>query len=84
GGMLTNYKTVRQYIKRLAQLEKMREDATLESLTKKEMLQNNRTIEKLEKVLGGIKEMFGLPDANVVIDCNKDHISIQESQKLCI
>ncbi|MDE4992552.1 30S ribosomal protein S2, partial [Francisella tularensis] len=48
GGMLTNYKTVRQSINRLAQLEKMREDGTLESLNKKEMLQNIRTIEKLE------------------------------------
>lgn len=84
GGMLTNYKTVRQSIKRLAQLEKMREDGTLESLTKKEMLQNLRTIEKLEKVLGGIKEMGGIPDAIVVIDSNKEHIAIQEAKKLGI
>lgn len=62
----------------------MREDGTLESLTKKEMLQNIRTIEKLEKVLGGIKEMGGLPDAIVVIDSNKEYIAIQEAQKLGI
>ncbi|MDE4988522.1 30S ribosomal protein S2, partial [Francisella tularensis] len=67
GGMLTNYKTFRQSIKRLAQLEKRREDGTLESLTKKEMLQNIRTSEKFEKGLGGIKEMGGLPDAIGVI-----------------
>lgn len=84
GGMLTNYKTVKQSIKRLAQLEKMRDDGTFESLTKKETLQNMRTIEKLEKVLGGIKEMGGIPDAIVVIDSNKEHIAIQEAQKLGI
>ena len=84
GGMLTNYKTVRQSIKRLAQLGKMKEDGTFESLTKKEMLQNLRTIEKLEKVLGGIKEMGGIPDAIVVIDSNKEHIAIQEAKKLGI
>jgi small subunit ribosomal protein S2 len=84
GGMLTNYKTVKQSIKRLAQLEKMRDDGSFESLTKKEMLQNTRTIAKLEKVLGGIKEMGGIPDAIVVIDSNKEHIAIQEAQKLGI
>jgi small subunit ribosomal protein S2 len=84
GGMLTNYKTVKQSIKRLAQLEKMRDDGIFESLTKKEMLQNTRTIAKLEKVLGGIKEMGGIPDAIVVIDSNKEHIAIQEAQKLGI
>ena len=84
GGMLTNYKTVRQSIKRLAQLEKMRDDGSFSSLTKKEMLQNMRTIAKLDKVLGGIKEMGGIPDAIVVIDSNKEHIAIQEAQKLGI
>ena len=84
GGMLTNYKTVKQSIKRLAQLEKMRDDGSFESLTKKEMLQNTRTIAKLEKVLGGIKEMGGIPDAIIVIDSNKEHIAIQEAQKLGI
>ncbi|GAB4221761.1 MAG: 30S ribosomal protein S2 [Francisella sp.] len=84
GGMLTNYKTVRQSIKRLANLEKMRDEGVLESLTKKEMLQNIRTIEKLERVLGGIKEMGGLPDVIFVIDSNKEHIAIKEAQKLGI
>ncbi len=84
GGMLTNYKTVKQSIRRLSQLEKMRDDGTFESLTKKETLQNTRTIAKLEKVLGGIKEMGGIPDAIVVIDSNKEHIAIQEAQKLGI
>ena len=84
GGMLTNYKTVKQSIKRLDQLEKMKEDGSLESLTKKEMLQNLRTIDKLEKVLGGIKEMGGIPDAIVVIDSNRESIAIQEAKKLGI
>ena len=84
GGMLTNYKTVKQSIRRLAQLEKMQEDGTLNSLTKKEMLQNVRTIGKLQKTLGGIKEMGGIPDAIVVIDSNREHIAIQEAQKLGI
>ena len=84
GGMLTNYKTVKQSIKRLDQLEKMKEDGSLESLTKKEMLQNLRSIDKLEKVLGGIKEMGGIPDAIVVIDSNRESIAIQEAKKLGI
>jgi small subunit ribosomal protein S2 len=84
GGMLTNYKTVKQSIKRLAQLEKMREDGSFASLTKKETLTNIRTIGKLDKVLGGIKEMGGIPDAIVVIDSNKEHIAIQEAKKLGI
>ena len=84
GGMLTNYKTVKQSIRRLAQLEKMNEDGSFASLTKKEALTNIRTIGKLDKVLGGIKEMGGIPDAIVVIDSNKEHIAIQEAKKLGI
>lgn len=84
GGMLTNYKTVRQSIKKLAQLEKMKEEGSFGSLTKKETLQNMRIIVKSERVIGGIKEMGGIPDAIVVIDSNKEHIAIQEARKLGI
>ena len=84
GGMLTNYKTVRKSIKRLSSLEKMKEDSKFDLLTKKEALQNLRTINKLEKVLGGIREMGGIPDAIFVIDSNKERIAIQEANKLGI
>lgn len=84
GGMLTNYKTIRQSIKRLRDLEKMREDGTFERLTKKEALQNTREIEKLERALGGIKEMGGIPDAIVIIDSKEEHIAIQEAKRLGI
>ncbi|MFZ9034641.1 MAG: 30S ribosomal protein S2 [Francisellaceae bacterium] len=84
GGMLTNYKTIRQSIKRLRDLEKMREDGTFERLTKKEALQYSREIEKLEKVLGGIKDMGGLPDVVVVIDSKEENIAIEEANRLGI
>ncbi len=84
GGMLTNYKTIRQSIKRLRDLEKMQEEGVFERLTKKEALQNSREIEKLEKTLGGIKEMGGLPDVVVVIDSKEEHIAIEEAKRLGI
>jgi len=84
GGMLTNYKTIRQSIKRLRDLEKMREDGTFDRLSKKEALQNTREIEKLERALGGIKDMGGIPDALVVIDSKEEHIAIQEAKRLGI
>ncbi|WP_444678536.1 30S ribosomal protein S2 [Halomonas sp. E19] len=84
GGMLTNYKTIRQSIKRLRDLETMREDGTFDKLTKKEVLMATREQEKLERSIGGIKEMGGLPDALFVIDVDHERIAINEANKLGI
>jgi small subunit ribosomal protein S2 len=84
GGMLTNYKTIRQSIKRLQELEIQAEDGTFEMLTKKEALQKRRLMDKLERSLGGIKDMGGLPDAMFVIDVMREHIAISEARKLGI
>lgn len=84
GGMLTNYKTIRVSIKRLRELETQRGDGTFEQLTKKERLMREREIEKLEKTIGGIKDMGGLPDALFVIDVDHERIAIQEANKLGI
>ena len=84
GGMLTNWKTVRQSIKRLKDLEAQSQDGTFEKLTKKETLMLNREMEKLEKSLGGIKNMGGLPDALFVIDADHEHIAIREANNLGI
>ncbi len=84
GGMLTNYKTVRQSIKRLLDLERMNEDGSFDSLTKKEALMLHREMEKLERSLGGIKNMGGLPDALFVIDVNHEKIAIAEARRLGI
>ena len=84
GGMLTNYKTIRQSVRRLRDLEVQREDGTFEKLTKKEALMRSRQLEKLERSLGGIKEMGGLPDALFVIDVDHEKIAIQEANKLGI
>ena len=82
GGMLTNYKTIRQSIKRLEELEKQSEDGTFELLTKKEALQRTRMMGKLTASLGGIKEMGGLPDALFVVDVQYERIAINEANKL--
>jgi len=84
GGMLTNYKTIRQSIRRLATLTKMQEDGTLKLLTKREGLTVRRELAKLENSLGGIKSMGGLPDAIFVIDVGNEKISIQEANRLRI
>lgn len=84
GGMLTNYKTIRVSIKRLRELETQRGDGTFDKLTKKERLMREREIEKLEKTIGGIKDMGGLPDALFVIDVDHERIAIQEANKLGI
>jgi small subunit ribosomal protein S2 len=84
GGMLTNYKTVKQSIKRLKELEKMDEDGSLERLSKKEALMRRREMEKLDRSLGGIKDMPGLPDAMFVIDVGHEDIAISEANKLGI
>lgn len=84
GGMLTNYRTVRQSIKRLKELEAMSQDGTFQRITKKEALQMTRELAKLERGLGGIKDMAGLPDALFVIDVGHEHIAVSEAQKLRI
>ncbi|CUR53865.1 30S ribosomal protein S2 [Serratia symbiotica] len=84
GGMLTNWKTVRQSIKRLQDLENQSKDGTFLKLTKKEALIRTRELKKLENSLGGIKNMGGLPDALFVIDANHEHIAIKEANNLGI
>jgi len=84
GGMLTNYKTVKQSIKRLKELEAMSQDGHFERLNKKEVLMRTRELEKLEKSLGGIKDMRGMPDAIFVIDVGNENIAIKEAKKLGI
>ncbi|MCK7595689.1 30S ribosomal protein S2 [Microbulbifer sp. CAU 1566] len=84
GGMLTNYKTIRASIKRFRDLETQSQDGTFEKLTKKEALMRTRTMEKLERSIGGIKDMGGLPDALFVIDVEHERIAIQEANKLGI
>ena len=84
GGTLTNYKTIRQSIRRLTDLETQAEDGTFDMLTKKEGLQRQRLMEKLHRSLGGIKEMGGLPDALFVVDVNHERIAITEANKLGI
>ncbi len=84
GGMLTNWKTVRQSINRLKELEAQSQDGTFEKLTKKEVLLLQREMTKLENSLGGIKDMGGLPDCIFVIDADHEHIAITEARNLGI
>lgn len=84
GGMLTNYKTIRQSVRRLRDLEAQEQDGTFDKLTKKEALMRRRDMEKLERSIGGIKDMAGLPDALFVIDVDHERIAIQEANKLGI
>jgi small subunit ribosomal protein S2 len=84
GGMLTNWKTVRQSIKRLKDLEAQSADGTFEKLTKKEVLMLQREMTKLEGSLGGIKNMGGLPDVIFVIDADHEHIAVTEARNLGI
>ncbi len=84
GGMLTNWKTVRQSIKRLKDLEAQSQDGTFDKLVKKEALMRTREMEKLEKSLGGIKNMNGLPDVLFVIDADHEHIAVKEANNLGI
>ncbi len=84
GGMLTNFRTVKQSIKRLKQLETMAEDGSFEKLVKKEVLQLERERAKLERSLGGIKDMRGVPDALFVVDVGYESIAIKEAHTLGI
>jgi small subunit ribosomal protein S2 len=84
GGMLTNFHTIRGSIKRLKEIERMKEDGTIEKYTKKERVSLEREREKLEKVLGGIKEMNHLPGLVYVVDSRKERIAVAEAAKLKI
>lgn len=84
GGMLTNYKTIRQSVKRLKELEKMRDEGMFEQMIKKEGLRLARELEKLDRNLGGVKDMGSLPDAIFVIDVGVEKIAIQEANRLKI
>lgn len=84
GGMLTNFTTVRRSVERLLDLEKMQQDGKFGYLTKKEVLTLERDIEKLNRSLGGFKEMKDLPAAIFVIDVKKEHIAIHEARRLGI
>ncbi|HUF20590.1 MAG TPA: 30S ribosomal protein S2, partial [Burkholderiales bacterium] len=84
GGMLTNFKTVKQSTKRLREMDQMVQDGSVEKLSKKEALTFQRELLKLERSLGGIKEMTGLPDALFVIDVGYQRIAIEEANRLGI
>ena len=84
GGTLTNFKTIRNRIKRLTDIEKMQEDGTFEVLPKKEVILLKKEMEKLEKNLGGIKEMTEIPGVMFVVDPNKEKLAILEARKLGI
>ena len=84
GGMLTNFKTMRGRVDRLTQLKRMQEDGTFDMLPKKEVMKHLGEIAKLEKYLGGVKDMKKLPGALFVIDPRKEHIAIAEARKLHI
>ena len=84
GGMLTNYKTIRSSVKRLRELEEQERDGTFAKLTKKEALMRSRLKEKLERSIGGIKEMSGLPDVLFVVDVDHERIAVTEANKLGI
>jgi len=84
GGMLTNYKTIQNRVNRLKKLEEMEADGTFELLPKKEVIELKKEMEKLEKNLGGIKEMTRLPGAMFIVDPKKERIAILEARKLGI
>ncbi|KAB3535851.1 30S ribosomal protein S2 [Alkaliphilus pronyensis] len=84
GGMLTNYKTIKNRIDRLHELEKMEEDGTFDVLPKKEVIKLRHEMERLEKFLGGIKNMTELPEALFVVDPRKERIAIKEAHKIGI
>ncbi len=84
GGMLTNFVTIRKAVKKMAAIDRMKQDGSFDALSKREKLQINRQREKLEKNLGSISDMTRLPGALFVIDVKKEHIAVAEAQKLNI
>jgi len=84
GGLLTNFVTIRKAVKKMASIDKMKEDGTIDTLSKRERLQISRTREKLEKNLGSISKMNRIPSAIFVVDIHKEHIAVAEARKLNI
>ena len=84
GGMLTNFVTIRKAVKKMASIDRMKQDGTFETLSKKERLQVTRQREKLEKNLGSISDMSRLPAALFIVDTLREHIAVKEAQKLNI
>lgn len=84
GGMLTNFVTIRKAVRKMASIDKMKEDGTMDTLSKRERLQINRQREKLERDLGSIADLTRLPSALFVVDIKKEHIAIAEAKKLNI
>ena len=84
GGMLTNFKTIQSRINRLKEIEAMQEDGTFDVLPKKEVIKLNLEIEKLEKFMGGIKDMTEMPGALFIVDPRKERIAVSEAKKLNI
>ncbi len=84
GGMMTNYKTVKQSINRIRDIEAMKADGRMDKLIKKEQLKHERELIKLEKSLGGIKDMAGVPDAMFIVDTKHESIAIKEAKTLGI
>lgn len=84
GGMLTNFVTIRKAIKKMQSIDKMKEDGTFDTLSKKERLQVSRQRDKLDRQLGSIEDMTRLPGALFIVDINKEHIAVKEAQKLGI
>ncbi len=84
GGMLTNFKTIQSRVKRLKDIERMAEDGTFDVLPKKEVIGLKKELEKLEKNLGGIKDMKRIPDAIFIVDPKKEHICVKEAHALGI
>ena len=84
GGMLTNFRTIRRRIDRMTQINKMREDGTFDMLPKKEVAKLELELEKLEKFLGGVKDMDQLPKAMFIVDPRKERIAVSEARKLNI
>ncbi|MCD8216716.1 MAG: 30S ribosomal protein S2 [Clostridiales bacterium] len=82
GGMLTNFKTIRSRVERLREIERMSEDGTFDVLPKKEVIALKKEWEKLEKNLGGVKDMTRIPDAIFIVDPKKERICVQEAHKL--
>ncbi len=84
GGMLTNYKTIRERVKRLAEINELQLNGTLDRLTKKEAVLLLEERDKLERYLGGIKNMEKLPDCLIVVDCKREHLALAEARRLQI
>ena len=84
GGMMTNYQTIKKSIDRLEELEQMEEDGTFEALPKKEVIELRHEIERLQKFLGGIKDMKGMPGALFIVDPKKERIAVKEARILGI